>query len=117
MAGVRLGVSVSVSPRFSCTVPVLSSVTFVGLYGSTTFTVTEADLPLLVVAVIRTLPSLTPRTWPFSTVATRPLLVFHVRLNSAFSGSEITSRFSVSPRFTYTVPAGLRVIFLGLGAG
>ena len=81
MAGVRLGVSVSVSPRFSCTVPVLSSVTFVGLYGSTTLIFTVAvffTLPRTAVTVMVAVPSPTGVTTPPDTVAIFAELVFQV---------------------------------------
>ena len=77
VSGDRLGVRVRLSPRFRFTVPVLSSFTPVGLYGSTTLTFTVAVfliLPRVAVTVMVAVPSPTGVTTPWSTVATFTLL-------------------------------------------
>ena len=115
LAGCSEYPSLSVLPMFRVTVPLSLSVIPAGLYGSTTFTVTLADLPLSVVAVTRAEPSPSARTTPFSTVATRVLLLFQLRLYTASAGAALALSVSVSPAVMSTVPVRLRVSFVGWG--
>ena len=79
VSGLSIGVSVSVSPMPSFTVPLLSSVTFVGFSGSITRIFALAVFLLAVVAVMVTVPSPTAVTFPRrSTVATALLEDFQL---------------------------------------
>ena len=108
----------SVSPRFTFTVPLLSSSTLVGLYGSTTLIFTVSFLPFPLFTVIVAVPSAFAVTRPLpSTVAYLVAELEYFSVVSALSGLTVVFSCSVSPRFTVTVPLLSSVTLVTMGGG